>query len=173
MFNDSTESSPVNDTGLITREATRADIAEIVRVINLAYRVEDFFVNGNRTSADDIQQRMSQPNASLIVVDAPDSETLAGAVWMEINNGRGHFAMLSVDPAHQGKGVAKVMIESVEKKCRDAGCAFLDIEVVNLREELPAFYTRLGFITQGIASFAPKEKLTREAHLMLMAKPLI
>jgi GNAT superfamily N-acetyltransferase len=157
---------------VITREATSADIPEIVRVINLAYRVEDFFINGNRTNAEDIQQRMSHPNASVIVVDAPDSVGLAGAVWMEIDNGRGHFGMLSVDPAHQGKGVAKALIDAVEKKCRDAECIFLDIEVVNLREELPPFYTRLGFTHQGVIPFAPAEKLTRDAHLVLMAKPL-
>ena len=157
---------------MITRKATSADIPEIVRVINLAYRVEDFFVNGDRTNAEDIQRRMSQSNASIIVVDALDSTSLAGAVWMEINDGRGHFGMLSVDPAHQGKGVAKALIEAVEKKCRDAECAFLDIEVVNLREELPPFYTRLGFTHRGVMPFAPAEKLTRDAHLMLMAKPL-
>lgn len=157
---------------MITREATAADIPEIVRVINLAYRVEDFFVNGNRTNADDVQRRMTQPNACFIVAASADSAALAGAVWMEINDRRGHFAMLSVDPAHQGEGIGRAMIEGVEKKCRDEGCAFLDIEVVNLRQELPAFYTRLGFTQQGTAPFAPQEKLTRDAHLVLMTKAL-
>lgn len=32
------------------RPATHADHAEIVRVVNLAYRVEDFFVRGDRAS---------------------------------------------------------------------------------------------------------------------------
>lgn len=33
----------------MTRYATNKDIPEIVRIINSAFRVEDFFVNGDRT----------------------------------------------------------------------------------------------------------------------------
>jgi ribosomal protein S18 acetylase RimI-like enzyme len=156
-----------------TRYATSKDIPELVRVINLAYRVEDFFIDGSRTNAADVKSRIDTPGACFIVVDSDTTTgTLAGAVFVDIHESRGHFAVLSVDPAFQGRGLARLLIDAVEKHCRDAGCDALDIEVVNLRLELPAFYTKFGFKPNGTAIFPDTEKLTREAHLMLMSKPL-
>jgi GNAT superfamily N-acetyltransferase len=156
---------------LITRNAVDADIPEIVRVINLAYRVEDFFKVGDRTTAEDIRARIAARDSHVVVVDAPDGG-IAGAVCMEINDNRGHFGMLSVDPAHRGKGVARALIEGVEERCKAAGCSDVDIEVVNLRQELPAFYSKLGFAVKGTKSFWPPEELTREAHMVIWSKPI-
>ena len=155
-----------------TRVAVEEDVPEIVRVINAAYRVEDFFVNGNRTSEEDVRRRMSTPGVSFLVVDGERAGTLAAAVAVDVHDRRGHFAMLSVDPALQGGGLGRLMIDEIERFCRTAGCRNLDIEVVNLREELPPFYRRFGFVESGTVPFTPAEKLTREAHLMRMSKPL-
>jgi len=155
-----------------TRYATSDDIPELVRVINLAYRVEDFFIDGDRTNALDVQSRLNAPGASFIVIDVPDTRSLAGAVWVETNGDKGHFALLSVDPAFQGQGLARMMIGAVEDHCCEAGCISLDLEVVDLRDELPAFYSRFGFEPAGIAPFSAIEKLTRPAHLVLMTKSL-
>ena len=92
---------------LILRVADASDIPEIVRVINAAYRVEDFFVRGNRTDENDIRARMAAGNSFLVI---EEGETLVGAVAVDIANGRGHFAMLSVDPHHQGRGIGRELI---------------------------------------------------------------
>ncbi len=155
-----------------TRFATSNDIPELVRVINLAYRVEDFFINGNRTNAADVKSRMETPGACFIVIDSGGGDRLAAAVFVDVHENRGHFAVLSVDPAFQGKGLARVLIDAVEKHCREAGCDTLDIEVVNLRFELPAFYAKFGFSESGTSAFSDTEKLRQHAHLMLMTKPL-
>lgn len=98
-----------------------ADIAEIVRVINAAYRVEDFFIDGDRTSAEDVAARMQAPGACFLVIDSDVPGKLAASVWLEAVGERGHFAMLSVDPPHQGTGLARRLIEEVEGYCREAG----------------------------------------------------
>ena len=154
------------------RVAGESDVAEIVRVINAAYRVEDFFVNGNRTSEDDVRRRMGTPGVSFLVVDADVKGRLAAAVAVDVHDGRGHFAMLSVDPLEQGRGLGRLMIDEIESFCRTEGCTDLDIEVVNLREELPPFYRRFGFSEAGTVPFTPLEKLTRDAHLVKMSKAL-
>jgi GNAT superfamily N-acetyltransferase len=156
----------------MTRYATDADIPELVRVINAAYRVEDFFIDGDRTNADDIAARMGDSAMSVIVVDAPDSSSLAGAVFVDVRDGRGHFAMLSVDPPFQGRGISRLLLNAVEEHCRSAGCHSLDLEIVNLREELPAFYKAMGFTFGEPAPFPNKAKLTRDAHLIIMTKAL-
>jgi GNAT superfamily N-acetyltransferase len=91
---------------------------------------------------------------------------------MEINGDRGHFGLLAVDPAYQGKGVARALIDAVEQKCVAHGCHHVDIEVVNLRDDLPPFDSKLGFKVDGTKEFSPPEELTREAHLVTWSKPI-
>ncbi len=156
-----------------TRYATPSDIPELVRIINLAYRVEDFFIDGDRTNPVDVKSRMDAPGACFIVIDSSNGRGLSAAVWVEVHEQRGHFAVLSVDPAFQGRGFARILIDAVEKHCRDAGCDSLDLEVVDLREELPPFYARFGFAQCGTAEFTDTGKLKRPAHLVLMTKSLV
>ena len=155
------------------RLATIADVPALVRLINRAYRVEDFFIDGDRTHEAEVRMRLAKPDAAFLVVPAAgDAETLAAAVYLEVHGARGYFAMLSVDPAYQKRGLGRMLTEAVEAHCRARGCAFVAIEVVNLREELPAFYARLGFTPDGTAPFPDPAKLTRDAHLVLMSKPI-
>jgi ribosomal protein S18 acetylase RimI-like enzyme len=154
------------------RVATEADIPEIVRVINLAYRVEDFFIKGDRTTLAEVAAQVSHADACFLVVDANEPPKLAAAVFVETHKGRGHFAMLSVDPSYQGKGIGRALISAVEDHCVAAGCRDLDIEVVNLRRELPAFYAALRFVPSGATPFPNRSKLSQDAHLMLMTKSL-
>jgi hypothetical protein len=87
----------------MTRYATTDDIPEIVRIINAAFRVEDFFIDGDRTSEADISARMPSRTFAFFVIDSPEPGVLAATVMMDIHGGRGHFGMLSVDPPFQGK----------------------------------------------------------------------
>jgi predicted N-acetyltransferase YhbS len=157
---------------MTTRYATPEDIPALVRVINLAYRVEDFFVKGDRTSTNEITTMLAEPNAEFVVIDTDDPAELAAAAWVEVNGTRGHLAMLSVDPAFQGKGLGRLVVSAAEDHCRRARCEALDLEIVNLRLELPAYYAKLGFSPVDTAPFPKPGKLTRDAHLVLMTKPL-
>jgi hypothetical protein len=55
-------------------------------------------------------------------------------------------------------------MNAVEERCREAGCSDLDIEIVNLREELPAFYAANGFVPVSTEPFPEQRKLRRDAH---------
>lgn len=156
---------------LSVRFATVEDVPELVRVINLAYRVEDFFINGNRTTEADVAERLEDPSVRFPVIDGPGGSVAATAI-VNVNGDRGHFGMLSVDPAMQGQGLGRAMIEHIESYCRSAGCSALDIGVVNLRDELPPFYRARGFTECGTAPFPDPWKLSRDAHLVLMTKSL-
>lgn len=163
--------SPATD-GYVIRHAGLHDIPELVRVINAAYRVEDFFINGNRTNEADITARMADPSVRFIVQDGPDAGTIAAAVLVDVHGSRGHLGMLSVEPAFQGQGLGRRLMEAVEEHCRAAGCDTLELEAVNLREELPALYEAMGFSASGTAPFPDPWKLSRDAHLVVMRKAL-
>lgn len=160
------------------RRATAADIPEIVRVTNAAYRVEDFFIDGNRTSEAEVAEKMTHPGCAFLVIDvpagAPGAEThgLAASVYVEGRAERLYFGMLSVAPAHQKTGLARALVDGVESHARRRGCTSVELDVVNLREELPPFYSKLGFTPTGTAPFLKGHKLKRPIHLILMSKQI-
>jgi predicted N-acetyltransferase YhbS len=79
--------------------------------------------------------------------------------------------MLSVDPAWQRQGLGRILVRAAENHCRAAGCRALDIDVVNLRSELPPFYSKLGFVPTGRATFPDPGKLQRAAYVVIVTKP--
>ncbi|TAK11127.1 MAG: GNAT family N-acetyltransferase [Acidobacteria bacterium] len=154
------------------RIATPADVGEIVRVTNLAYRVEDFFIDGDRTNAADVADKMAATGACFLVVDVPSGNGLAASVYVELRGERAYFGMLSVAPAHQKRGLSRVLIDAVDSHARAAGCKVLEIDVVNVREELPAFYARMGFRVIGTAPFMKGHTLKRAVHMILMERSI-
>jgi len=158
------------------RTATPADAGEIVRVVNLAYRVEAEMFHGERTSLPDIRERLGRPHAAFLVIDADASHDtsglLAGSVYVEIKDRRGHFGMLAVDPSRQGQGLGRVLVQSVEAYCAEAGCVDLDLDVVDLRTELPGFYSALGFTRSGSIPYTNPSETKQPVHLIRMTKPL-
>jgi GNAT superfamily N-acetyltransferase len=106
----------------------------------------------------------------LVLEDPPG--TLAGCVYVKRKGDRSCFGMLSIDPALQGKGLGRALVDEVESRARAAGCRHMDIQVVNLREELPPFYRRLGYVETGTAPFPDDEHTTKPCHFILMSKAL-
>jgi GNAT superfamily N-acetyltransferase len=154
------------------RLATPRDIPGLVRLINVAYRVEAFFIRGDRTSAGEIQALMEKPDAGFLVLDGSEPGRPAGAVYVETQGTRGHFGLLAVDPARQGEGLGRKLVAAVETHCRSAGCGIVELEVFDVRTELPPFYASCGYVTEGVVAFAKPELLLKPAHLILMRKPL-
>ncbi len=155
------------------RPAVPADAEELVRVINLAYRVEDFFIDGDRTDRADVLARMARPGCEFLVVEADAPGRLAAAVFVEERGSRTYFGLLSVDPSQQRRGVARRLIEAVEAGARARGAEAIDIDVVDLRVELPAFYAALGYVQTGTAPFKNADKLKRPAGMLVFSKSLL
>ena len=159
------------------RLATLDDVPELVRVINLAYHVEADMFHGLRTSDADVLERLNRSNATFLAidddaVDAPPGR-LKGAVFVEVNDRRGHFGMLAVDPGKQGQGLGRVLVRAIEEYCANAGCADLDLDVVDLREGLPDFYEALGFTRTGLIPYPDPSQTKRPVHLIQMTKSLL
>ena len=158
---------------LIPRIATPLDVAEIVRVTNAAYVVESFFINGTRTDEDEVGCLIALPQSTFLVIDDPETPgRLRASVHARIDGGTGYFAMLAVDPPHQGTGLARHLIQVIEDHCRRAGCSRLDFDIINLRTELPAFYARFGFVQVGTAEMGDRHKLKQPCYRLTMSKSL-
>jgi GNAT superfamily N-acetyltransferase len=159
----------VLSTMLTTRVARPADAPTLASLISLAYRVEDFFKIGDRTDPDDVRKRME--NAAFLVLE-DEHGTMAGGVYVKVEGRRGYFGMLSIDPSRQGQGLGRRLIAAAEDYCRDAGCSEMELEVVNLRTELPPFYRRFGYVERGTRPFSDTEKTRLPCHFIVMSKAL-
>ena len=111
------------------RAANPSDTPQIATLVNLASRVEHFFVYGDRTNADQISA-MFQTGTFLLAEIA--SQPL-GCVYLELRGDRAYFGLLSVDPVHQHQGMGRELVGEAERRARDAGCNFMDILIVNVR----------------------------------------
>ena len=153
---------------LTLRDATPADASALAALISAAYRVEDFFKVGDRIDAFGVLEKM-QHGRFLVL---RDGEALAGSVYIEMNGARGYFGLLSIDPARQKQGLGARLIEIAEAACRDAGCTEMELEVVNLRTELPPYYRKLGYEENGTRPFPDAERSTRPCQFIVMRKLL-
>ena len=152
-----------------TRLAVPDDAETLAALISLAYRVEDFFKIGDRTDAAEVRDKMKS-GAFILLLD--DENRIAGSVYVATHEDVGYFGMLSIDPARQGQGLGSRLIAEAEAHCRRAGCTTMELEVVNLRTELPPFYRRFGYIESGTRPFTENERISQPCHFIVMSKPL-
>jgi predicted N-acetyltransferase YhbS len=151
------------------RIATAADAPQITAVINAAFRIaEEFFVDGNRIAQAEVEEYLTKGAFLLAEVDGK----LNGCVYVELRGERSYLGLLSVDPTTQQSGLGSRLMIEAERYCRERGSHAMDILIVNLREELPAFYQKRGYIESGTTPF-PADVPTRiPCHFINMSKPL-
>ena len=148
-----------------TREAGLEDGPALRRVVNEAFRLEQFFVTGDRLGDAELGDLFAR---GTFLLAARPGEAPSASVYLQPKpNGRTYLGMLAVDPALQGRRLGALMMAAAERWCRQQGSAGIDIRVVNLRTELPPFYLARGFTPAGTQEFIDP-RLFREAHFNLM-----
>jgi GNAT superfamily N-acetyltransferase len=155
-------------TALAIRRAAADAVPAIVSLVNRAFEVEAFFVEKDRTNAAEVAEMLTRG----VFLLAEAKGALAGCVLVEVRGQRGYFGLLSVEPARQGEGIGRALVEAAEDHCRRAGCAAMDIRVVDLRKELPPFYRRLGYEETGTEPFPEPEITKLPCRFVVMSKPL-
>jgi GNAT superfamily N-acetyltransferase len=149
------------------RLAAVSEAPALVSLINAAFRVEKFFIETERI---DLSQVQAFFRSGFFLV--ADDGGLAACVYVEKRGERGYFGLLSVDPARQKSGFGKRLVDAAERYCRELGCTAMDMQIVNLRTELPAFYQRLGYAETGTAPFPHDVATKLPCHFVRMSKPL-
>jgi GNAT superfamily N-acetyltransferase len=151
------------------RAAVQSDIDSLARLINSAFRVEQPFIEGDRTNPDGVRAYMEKGKFLL----AEDAAGLAGCVYVELRGDRGYLGLLGVDPSRQGTGLGRKLMNAAENFFRQAGCVAVDLRVVSARTPLPSFYRHLGYLETGTAPFAPDVPAKVPCHYILMSKTLV
>lgn len=139
------------------RRARPDDAPALAALVNRAYAVEEFFVDGDRTTAGEIEQ-LIRTGTFLVLERGP---ILAAAVYVDTHpvgastapGTSGYIGMLSVEPSLQGMGLGKRLVRIAEAMCEAMGASSVHLRVVNLREELARWYRGLGYREVGTSPF--------------------
>jgi GNAT superfamily N-acetyltransferase len=151
------------------RIAGAADVEVIRHLINGAFAVEKFFIDGDRIQADGVRNFMAKGKFFV----AEDADGAAGCVYMELRGDRAYLGLLAVNPARQRGGVGSMLVTAAENYCRREGCRFMDLRIVNLRKELPEYYRKRGYVPTGTSPFSSDVITKLPCHFVNMSKPLV
>ena len=151
------------------RLATEADAEKIVALINDAFRVvESFFIDGDRITLKEVLENLESGEFLL----AEDSNRLVACVYLEPRGERTYLGLLSVDPTLQKSGIGSLLMNAAEDRWRERNAKYIDILTVSLRDELPAFYGKRGYVRTGTSPFPPEVKTKLPVHFVQMSKRL-
>lgn len=144
-------------TELRYRYATPADVKPVRALIERAYRgpesakgwaSEAGLLTGARTSDEEIADLIAGPTSRFLLAERDG--ILVGCVLIEQHGEDGYFGMFSIDPGLQSAGLGRALLAKAEEAARDLWDAKGMVAVViNLREELIAWYERRGYALTG------------------------
>ena len=150
-----------------------ADVSEaevLVQLINTAFRIEKFFVDGDRINLAQVLALF--PKGEFLLADGDGDGTHAGCAYVEQRGDHAYLGLLSIDPARQRTGLGSRLVAAAEDWARQRGCRFMDLRIVNLREELPLFYRRHGYVEDGTEPWPAEIPSKLPCHFIRMSKPL-
>ncbi|KGM54507.1 GCN5 family acetyltransferase [Lysobacter daejeonensis GH1-9] len=140
------------------RAATLADVDALVALVESAYRgdsskqgwtTEADMLGGRRTGADDVSACVERADSRILIAERDGK--LLGCAHIANEEGAGYFGMFSVSPNLQGGGVGKALLAEAERVVRDEWrLPAMRMTVIDIRDELIAFYERRGYVRTGI-----------------------
>ena len=143
---------------LTFRPATLTDIPALIALVTSAYRgdaskqgwtTEADMLDGQRIDAEALRHDIERTD-SRILLALEKGEVLACA-HVAIEDATGYFGMFAVSPDQQGSGVGKRLMAEAERLAReDWGLPGMRMTVIDIRDELIAFYERRGYARTGL-----------------------
>ena len=138
--------------------ATLDDVDALVALVTSAYRgdasragwtTEADLLDGNRIDPGVLRADIERP-CSQVLLARRDGQLLACA-HVAVEDGTGYFGMFAVRPDLQRGGIGKAVLAEAERIVReDWRLPLMRMTVIDLREELIAWYERRGYRRTGI-----------------------
>ena len=145
-------------TDLHFRAATPADLDAIVALVTSAYRgdssrvgwtTEADFLDGNRIDAEVLHADIERPGSRVLLAER--NGALLACAHVSEEDGAGYFGMFSVVPGLQGGGIGKQVLAECERIAGEEWqLPAMRMTVIDIRDELIAFYERRGYRRTGI-----------------------
>lgn len=143
--------------GLDFRPAQTSDVAAVVGLVESAYRgdssrqgwtTEADLLGGQRTDPSEVAALIAREGSLVMVAEA--AGRLVACCHLERRpGGVAYFGLFAVEPALQGSGIGRAVLAEAEKAAASWGCTELQMTVIRQREDLIAWYRRLGYRSTG------------------------
>jgi len=174
-------------TGLATRSAGPADVTALVEMVQSAYRgeggpgrwtTEAHLVRGRRTSPAEVLEAINAGRSTVLVAE-DERGLLVSCHVRDIGGGGAYLGMFAVRPGQQGRGVGRAMMAAAEAWVAGRwGCRQVEMHVIAGRDELLAWYDRLGYRPTGRTIAFPYDRdddvpLRPGLHFVVLEKTLI
>jgi len=149
-------------------KATIADIGELNKLINSAYRGETakkgwtneaHLLGGIRVDEEELGNIINREKSFFLKYT--ENQKITACVLLEKHDDEMYLGMLTVSPELQGRGVGKELLKAVEIQARQSGCAKIYMTVISVRIELIAWYQRHGYKDTGIRKPFPVDQKFR------------
>ncbi|MET9503305.1 GNAT family N-acetyltransferase [Streptomyces sp. NPDC006622] len=138
-------------------DATEADVDALVALVQSAYR-GDSSRAGWTTEADILEGQRTDPEGLLEIIKGRDTRMLTArrdgrivaCCQLEHRGSSAYFGMFAVDPAVQGGGLGRTVLEEAERQAgSDWGVTEMHMTVISVRDDLIAWYERRGYRRTG------------------------
>jgi ribosomal protein S18 acetylase RimI-like enzyme len=140
------------------RAARAADVTALTALVESAYRgqssragwtTEADLLDGQRTDDEDVAEAIGA-SQSLVVIAEEGGELVGCCNVRRLPDATGYFGMFAVRPQLQGRGTGRALVAQAEQMARENwGCTVMKIQVIKQRDELIAWYERLGYRRTG------------------------
>ncbi len=144
--------------------AGKEDAAALELLVNGAYRGDSArrgwtheadLLGGQRVDLQGIEDLLADSNITLLKYT--ENGQIIGCVCLEKKETHLYLGMLTVDPALQGKGIGKALLETAESYAFHLGCDAVEMTVITDRKELIAWYERHGYKNTGLIKSFPSD----------------
>jgi ribosomal protein S18 acetylase RimI-like enzyme len=136
-----------------------ADLEAVAALVNAAYRGTDSirgwtnegdYIDGSRTSVDQLRDDLARPGTVLLLVREEARESPMGCVLLEpAADGAWYLGMLTIRPDLQANGAGRRLLEAAEAYAAGEGARRIRMTVVSIRDTLIAWYRRRGYEPTG------------------------
>lgn len=147
---------------LTFRRAVAADVAELVDLVESAYRGERSrlgwaseadLLDGQRVDAEMLAEKLSDPDVVVVVAGFAGEDGPVACCELRRPARPGAPAtlgMFAVDPIRQAGGLGRRVLEEGERvAAEELGADSVELEVIDLRTTLIDWYRRRGYLPTG------------------------
>ncbi len=156
--------------------STTEDIPELVALINGAYRGEEskkgwtteaYVLDGDQRTDPPTLNELMGTKDSVILKCVNSEKAIHGCVFLQKRENKMYLGMLTVSPNQQAKGIGKEILAAAEAYARLNESDAMFFRVIDLRDELIAWYERRGYSLTGAS-----EPMNNDPRFGVPNKPL-
>lgn len=106
--------------------------------------------------AKDIRRKLAEQPELFGILLADDGARVIGTVMAGYEGHRGWINYLAVDPALQGRGLGRRLMNWAEARLLERGCPKINLQVRQGNEAALAFYAALGYADDKVVSLGKR-----------------